>query len=325
MSVLVTGGNGAIGSWVLHYLLERNVKPVSYDTVQEMSILSDISEKFTFVKGDVTDLFDLISCIKKYGVDRIIHAAGMVGPKCNQNPRGAIRVNCEGTLNVLEAARLSDIKRIVYFSAKSVYGAPSGVYGPPLHKKITEDHPKNPIKMYDTTKLMAENLALNYANDHGISLVTLKFPSLYGPLRVERLGFFAIVDRLINNALAGKPIQIAGGADAKEEWCYNKDCARGAVLACLAENPRFKQYHMGTGQAHSMQEVVDAVRQVIPNTQVNFGSSADYYGVGFMYNYILDITRAREDLGYEPKYYLPEGIKDYVHTMKSFGIEPVVT
>jgi len=172
---------------------------------------------------------------------------------------------------------------------------------------------------------MGENLAINYANDHGLSLVTLKFPALYGPLRVVRHGFFAIVDRMINNALAAKPMRIEGGADAKDEWCYNKDCARGAVLACLAENPKFRQYHIGTGQAHSMREVADAVRRVIPNTQVNFGSSSDYYGIGFMYNYILDTSRAREDLGYEPTYDLPKGIKDYVDTMKLFGIQPVVS
>ena len=221
--------------------------------------------------------------------------------------------------------RLFDIKRIVYFSTKAVYGAPYGEFGHPQYKHITEDHPKNPIKLYEATKLMGENLAINYANDYNMDVISLKFPALYGPGRVVKHGFFAVIDRMVNNALAGKPLRIAGGADAQEEWCYNRDCAHGAVLACLAETHKYRQYHIGTGESHTMRKVAETVGKVIPGTHVEFGEAADYYGAGFMYNYIFDISRAREDLGYEPDYLLEDGIRDYVSTFGKFNLKPVAT
>ena len=317
MSILVTGGNGAIGSWVLRYLVERKIKPISYD-VLDIDLVKDLSGEVTFVRGDVTDPFNLMRTIRQHRVDRIVHAAALVG-QCQSNPFAALKVNCEGTLNVLEAARLLDSRRVVYFSTKSVYGIPTGVFGPPEYKKITEDHPKNPIKLYESTKLLGENLALNYAEDYGMDIITLKFPSLYGLGRASRHGFFAILDRMIGSALAGKPFKVGGGAQAKEEWCYTKDCARGAVLACLADRHRFKQYHIGTGESHNMLEVVQKVRNIIRGAQIEIGEDPDYYGTGFMYNYILDISRAKEDLGYEPMYPLEQGIQDYVLLLRRLG------
>lgn len=317
MSVLVTGGNGAIGSWVLRYLVERQIKSISYD-VLDINLVKDLSDKVTFVRGDITDSFNLMRTVRQYQVERIVHAAALVG-QSQSNPFAALRVNCEGTLNVLEAARLFDSKRVVYFSTKSVYGIPTGVYGPPEYKKITEDHPKNPIKLYEATKLLGENLALNYAQDYGMDIITLKFPSLYGLGRASRHGFFAILDRMISSALAGKPFKVGGGAQAKEEWCYTKDCAMGAVLACLADMHRFKQYHIGTGESHTMSEVVQKVKSIIKGAEIEIGDEADYYGTGFMYNYILDISRAKEDLGYEPMYPLEKGIQDYVFLLRSLG------
>lgn len=322
---MVTGGNGAIGSWVVRELVEKNTKTLSYDMLKDESLLGDLSGKYDYVRGDIRDFFTLGRTVKDKGIDSVIHTAGLIGSVCQSNPLLGLQVNCEGTLNVLEAARLFDIKRIVYFSTKAAYGSPTGEYGHPTYKHINEDHPKNPIKLYEATKFMGENLALNYAHDYGLDVISLKFPALYGPGRVTKHGFFAVIDRLVNNALGGATLKIAGGAEAEEEWCYNKDCARGAVLACLVEKHKHNQYHIGTGESHSMRTVAETVAKVIPGAKIEFGDAADYYGAGFMYNYIFDISRAKEDLGYEPAFLLEKGIRDYVATMQKFGIEPVVT
>jgi len=120
-SVLVTGGTGFIGSWVTRQLVDQGVRVVTYSRHPDTALIKDIADKVDCVAGDVLDLPRLIHTIKHYGVERIIHMSTLLIGPLEANPFMAYRVNVDGTMNILEAARLMDIKRVVFISSKAAY------------------------------------------------------------------------------------------------------------------------------------------------------------------------------------------------------------
>ena len=173
--------------------------------------------------------------IKRHKVTHIVHAAGFVGAVSAANPALSIQVNVMGTVNVLEAARLFDIKRVVYTSAKGVYGPILGDYGPPHYKPMPEDMPKNPQRIYDSAKLMAEQTALYYANNMGIDVAVLRFATTYGPGKTARHGKMGVTSQIVENPFRGQPFHHPAGGEAKDDFIYNKDSALGIFLATVAE------------------------------------------------------------------------------------------
>lgn len=129
MSVLVTGGFGAIGSFVTRKLVNMGIEPVVYSRHEEVALVRDIREKIIFVGGDVLDYEKLVHTVKSYGIKRIVHAAALLSRFKTGN---AIRVNTQGTLNVLETAKECGMERVVYLSSKAVYNEATGNYATPL-------------------------------------------------------------------------------------------------------------------------------------------------------------------------------------------------
>lgn len=152
-AVLVTGGLGAIGSWVTRELVGQGKRAISYDARLDTTLVKDMEDKFERVVGDILDLPSIIHTIKHYEAERIIHMAAALPDLCEANPLVGFRINVEGTLNVSEAARLMDIRRVVYASSRSVYDVSRGEYAHPTYKPIDEDYPKAPRDVYGATKL----------------------------------------------------------------------------------------------------------------------------------------------------------------------------
>jgi UDP-glucose 4-epimerase len=174
-AVLVTGESGAIGSWVTRELVEQGRRAVSYDARLDTTLVKDIEDKLECVVGDILDLPSIIHTIKRYEVERIIHMAAALPDLCEANPLVGFRINVEGTLNVFEAARLMDIRRVVYASSRSVYDISRGEYAHPTYKPIDEDYPKAPRDVYGATKLFAEHMGVNYNRIYGLDVIGLRF------------------------------------------------------------------------------------------------------------------------------------------------------
>jgi len=168
MSILVTGGVGAIGSFVAKELVSRGERPVLFDTRLDDTLVKDFLGKAELVRGDILDLVSLVDTVRKFKVNLIIHTAAVLAGVAQMNMKLAFKVNCEGTLNVLEAARLENVSRVVYTSTKGTYGPALGVHGPPDYKPVTEDHPCNPKGIYGITKLLGEIYGLTYAQQYGL-------------------------------------------------------------------------------------------------------------------------------------------------------------
>lgn len=326
MGILITGGMGVLGSMVTEELVTRGARPVLYARHPDRTLLpAAVLDEVEYVRGDVLDLPNLVHAICRHRVTRIIHMAALLIGEAQENPYLGFKVNAEGTVNVFEAARMTDVARVVYTSSKSVYGAVLPPYGHPTYEPLPEDAPKNPVRVYDVTKLAGEHMGLNYVASFRLDVVILRFASTFGPGKLARHGPVSWHSRIIENAMRGRPARLPQGGDQPDDMIYHRDIAHAIVLACHAEGLPHRVFNIGRGQASTMREFADAVRRVIPGAQIEIGPGLDYYGSGIPYYSVYDISRARKALGFEPRYDLEAGVRDYVATMQRLGIAPTAT
>jgi UDP-glucose 4-epimerase len=236
----------------------------------------------------------------------------------------AFRVNGGGTLNVLEAARALGIRRVVYASAKGVYGVVPAPHGHPDYVPINEDYPKNPVNVYDATKLHGEHLGENYAKNYGLEFVSLRFSTTFGPGKLARHGPLSIHCKLVENAMLGRPTVVPKGAEQGDDMVYFPDVAQGIVKALFAEKLGRRVYNIGTSRAWTIVDFARAIQKRFPGAAIEIGPGLDYMNVGAYYS-VFDCSRAKKDLGYEPKFDLQAGVADYVETMERLGLEPAYT
>ena len=142
VAVLVTGGTGNIGAWVTRQLVKDGFFPIVYDLKPDLTYLNDIADKIDVVPGDVTDFDKLAETIRRKQVEKVIHLAKFLGVRCEENPRRAVEVNVFGSTNVIDAARVNGIRRVVFSSSRSVYAPVTGKHAYPDFVPVPEDWPK---------------------------------------------------------------------------------------------------------------------------------------------------------------------------------------
>ncbi|MDP2619995.1 MAG: NAD-dependent epimerase/dehydratase family protein [Hyphomicrobiales bacterium] len=316
MQVLVTGGVGVIGAWVTRKLVERGLRPVVLDLRPDFSLVPDLEGQLDFVSADITDLDAVTRLLKERGIDRIAHLAVYMAPDMDEQPFRAFSINAQGTVSMLEAAQRTGVTRFVYASSRAVYGeTPHGV-GEPGYQPLGEEHPKHPIKAYDVCKLTGEHMGQVYRNAFGLEFAALRFAGIYGPGKQARHGKFSLRSRLVEDPFAGKPVRIPGGGDQLDDMIYVDDAAEGIVLATLADRLPHAAYNIASGRGQTLQDFAAAVRAAIPGADIEIGPGSNPLGSDVHYYAIYDITRAREDLGFEPRFDLTAGIRDYVKKLQ---------
>jgi len=316
MKVLITGGMGVIGAETSRKFVREGHRPVVFARHREDRLVGDILDKIDFEAGDILDMPRLLDVIKRHNVTHIVHAAAFVGAMSAANPALSIQVNVLGTVNVLEAARLFDVKRIVYTSAKGIYGPFIGDYGPPRYKPVPEDMPKNPQRIYDSAKLMSEQTALYYANNFGIDIAILRFAMTYGPGKGERHGKMGVTSQIVEGPFHGVPFHHPYGCEAKDDFIYNKDSALGIYLATIAEKVPSRVYNIGSGKGVSLNDIAAVVRKHIPGADIQIGPGDNFLGMPYPPHGIYDVTRARTELGFKPEYDIERAIVDYIDSLK---------
>jgi nucleoside-diphosphate-sugar epimerase len=308
-SVLVTGASGFVGSYVLQKLVEDGKSAVGYDAAPPPPYLKDEIRK-RVIKGDILDFTRLFSLIRDQGVEGIIHTIAMQPSTGSEEmPVQAMKINVDGTLNVLEAARLADLRRVVFCSTVSVYGN-RGL------TKVKEDEP--PLlpfeEVYGLSKFAAEQLCLWYHKRFGVDAVTLRLVGVYGPgQRPFKKPFIAgaqPIDWFVHSALKDGRVEAEEIGDMKKDYTYVKDVAQGIFLAYEKEKPKYRLYNISGGKLIAIDEIVRAIRKVLPNVSVKVGP-----GAGEILPY-PDISRARVDLNYEPQYDIERAIADYVEWLR---------
>lgn len=322
MSILITGGMGALGSAVARNLVEKGDTPVLLDLVEDYTLISDVKRKVKFVKGSILDYENLLKTVKLYGVDAIVHTVAVLS---KADPRVSIEINTRAAENVLWAAKEAKVRKVVYTSSKAVFSEISGDHLAPGYLPINEDYPKDkPMGIYGVTKFYGEGLGSQFKKLFGIDFVALRYSTVYGPGRLLKNPNSPMVlpCRIIENAMLGKPFRWPKGGEQKDDYIYYDDVAEGTVLALMARNPRSDVYLIGTGQGGTLRDFATAAQKHYPAFHAEIGGGLDHVGSGFIFYSIYDISRAREDLGFHPQCNVEVGTSRYIETMKRLGIQP---
>jgi UDP-glucose 4-epimerase len=305
--VLVTGGSGFIGSGVVRALAGRRDQVLAVDTGRS-PVIAELEEIYpdnvSFAPGDITEWPQIAQAIKTFRPTAIVHCAAIVGVLNSVGaPISTIRVNVEGSLNLFEAMRLFDVPRLVHISSEETYG-------PFEADIIDETHPARPLQPYGISKYAVEQLARDYVRSHGMEILHVRTCWVYGPRlprpRVPKI----LIDAIVDN----HPCHLQQGGDFRVDHVYVDDCVDGILKVLDHASHRFDAYNIATGTAPSLGEIVDLLKQLVPGAQLSVapGNYEFAKGVGAVKKGALDITRARNELGYAPHYDIRSGLEAYL-------------
>jgi len=307
MKILVTGGAGYIGSFIVKSLLDKSHEVTVLDNLQR-GYRQAIDKRAKFIQGDITVTEDLEKIFSNSSFDGVMHFAGLIAVgESEEKPELYYQNNVIGSKNLFEKAM--DIGRINKF----IFSSSAAVYGNPVTIPIPEDHPKNPTSEYGKNKLaVEENLIQINKDNSNISFVSLRYfnaagASLDGSLGENHNPETHIIPNLIKSAISGTPFKLFGNDyKTKDGTCIRDyihvlDLVEAHILAFekLFNDPGAYAYNVGTGNGYSNKEVVDAVKKI---SGKNFDVVISPRRPGDADELIADSTKIRQELGFNPKY-----------------------
>lgn len=311
MKILVTGGAGFVGSHVVEGLLERGMSVVVLDNLStgKLENIAYLLEKFgknnlEFVKGDVANT----KSFKEIGdkIEAIIHLAAVVSvPQSVADPQETNAVTLGGTINVFEFARINNIQKIVQASSAAVYGD--------IKKfPIKESFAGGFISPYAISKYASELYANYYDKTFGIRTVSLRFFNIYGERQDPKGMYSGVIAKFVESFKNKSEINIFGNGKNTRDFIYVKDVSE--TICNLATTKNFPKksavYNLGTGQETSLLQMLKTLEKVFGyKVKVNFLPPR----VGDIKKSVADITKAKKDIKFRPKFTLEQGLSLLVH------------
>ena len=327
MRVLVTGGLGVNGCWVTRDLLELGHDPVVFDNRADFTLLRDVADQFEFVEGDVTSLEQLAHACEAHRVERVCHLAAVYPDASDANPVRGFTVNALATVNVLEAARRANVDRVVFTSSLGALSDMTEEHLQPQLEPVSEAFPAYPTSygVYGASKVASELMGIQYHQLFGIQFAALRYAAIYGMGKhTARHGSHNVIwAEMVENAMAGLPTIVAKGGDQRLDLIYTRDVARSVVLACEAEGLKSNVFHVGSGRTYTLHDFADGVRASFPNAAIEVGAGLDPRDLGPGGYFRMDITRARQELGYEAKYDPTAAVRDWMEWTDRLKLRPV--
>ncbi len=315
MTTLVIGA-GLVGSQVARILVEQGERPVLMDHAAQPQAIGQIVDlaRVTLIPGDVLRPLSIVDALRSHSITRIVHTAAnpLLTLGAQKEPYSAINLNIMGTVNVLEAARITGLKRVVVSSSSVLNhflegGEDNGEFG-------KEEAFPRPTTFYSATKQAVESLGLNYARWCGLEFAGLRYGAVFGPWSGSGGGGPSnIVREAMRNALSGKEAVVPPGA---MEWVYSKDAARGTVMALEAKDLGSRVFNITMGSLTTPSAMAGAISAAVPGAKVKFEAPA---GTGVSLSNRDnrgDPVRAKRYLGYEPQYLLDNAVRDLAEWMR---------
>jgi nucleoside-diphosphate-sugar epimerase len=313
VTILITGGTGYVGRWLAHELDARGESVVACDLrAPDPAARPPLPASARFALADVTDPAALSRLAGAQPTTAIVHLAGVVTMACEQDPDLAMRVNLGGTHNVLEAARLNGVPRVVFASTLSVFG-------PDVPPVITEETPAEPHTWYGQTKLLAEQLGLYYRRRWGLDFRAARMAAIVGPSRVAAGSATMYTSLIVERAALGEPYEIDVDPEAGVPVCYAKDAARALAVLAVAESVPRPIYNVSTGSA-TAQELIALVRRRVPKTHFTFKPDPQLAPVSVISrDWQVSVAAAERELGWRPAYTIETMVDDLIATVRNNG------
>jgi UDP-glucuronate 4-epimerase len=313
MRVMVTGAAGFIGSALSEALTARGDDVIGvddfndfYDPIIKEANVREIEAaakgRFRLVRADVVKGEGALEKVFEGGVDAICHLAAWAGVRPSiERPMVYQRNNVEGTMRLLELARLYGVKPFVFASSSSVYGARHDV---PFHE---DDRVDDPISPYAATKKAGELYGYAYHHLFGIHFTALRFFTVYGPRQRPEMAIHLFVRHIYE----GRPIRMHGDGSASRDFTYVEDCIAGVIAALdrTVATPGHRIYNLGNSRTTRLDELIGMIERAM-DMRAEVLPLPDQPGdVPITY---ASIERAEQELGYRPKTTIDEGIPKFV-------------
>jgi UDP-glucose 4-epimerase len=299
MRVLVTGGAGFIGSYLIPRLLDRGDEVVVFDVAPEPKALKSVMDRIGYLRGDLGSSADLYRAMMSCRPEGVFHLGAILAGPCEENPARGFKVNFESTVVLLDAAAVLKTKKFFMVSSISVYGRDATE---PVH----DNAPKNPETVYGQTKLASEHMLTWYARKHGVDTCALRFTWVFGPGRTT--GITALYSSLILDAIAREEGITVPNPEERGDWLYVKDAVKAILL--VWDRPVLRQRIFNiSGGVHSIREVVKIAQKFRPQARVLLtegGGGLSPYPVSY------DDTAARKELGWAPDFTIEDAVQEHL-------------
>ncbi len=333
--ILVTGAAGFIGFHLCSTLLKLGHTVVGLDNIndyydvnlkyarlnvlgiikKEAEVFNVLNEsvihgtKMTFVRMHLEDPEALPTLFSDQRFDMVCNLAAQAGVRYSlENPTAYVESNINGFINVLEACRHNNIKRLVYASSSSVYGNSNDV---PFKETANVDRP---ISLYAASKKSNELMAYTYSHLYDIEMIGLRFFTVYGPWGRPDMAMFLFTDAILNN----KPINVFNGGDLSRDFTYIDDIITGVINTLLAdynENKRYKLYNIGNSQPVGLLRFIEALEKELGITAQKKMLSMQAGDVNQTW---ADVDQLKQDFDYQPKTSVEKGIKEFVSWYRGY-------
>ena len=295
MKIFITGGTGFIGSHLTKFLINQGHNITIYDNFSNSKSNSDSQIKI--IEGDILDHSKILNSMKN--MDLVIHLAAQISVIDSiSNPDNTLKINVEGTHNILDSCVKNNIKNFIAASTAAVFGHSSEI-------PLTEEAPTNPISPYGKSKLIMEKEILEFSQKHNLNSIILRFFNLYGV--GQSLQYAGVITKFMKNIHTNTDLEIYGNGNQTRDFIHISDAINSFDLAIKNIDGKIgKIYNVGTGTSTTILELAKLLLKISrKNLKINFKSNLD----GNITHSQTSIDLLRTELGFVPKIKLHEGLK----------------
>ncbi len=301
MKVLVTGGAGFIGSNLVKELLRRGYEVRILDNLStgRRENIDEFIDNVEFFEGDIRSYHIVHRAVD--GVDYILHQAALPSvPRSISDPITTNEVNINGTLHILTLALEQGVKRVVAASSSSIYGDSETL---PKHEGLRPD----PLSPYAVSKLAGEKYCLNFYNIYGLETVSLRYFNVFGPNQDPNSQYSAVIPKFVKSLMNGKPPTIFGDGTQSRDFTFVDNVVHANLLAMESPNAAGKYYNVAGHQQILVKKLFEDLRKLADadNIQPIYAPERP----GEIKHSYADISKIRNDMGYEPVVSFEEGLE----------------
>lgn len=320
--VLVTGGAGFSGSYIVRRLLDEGRDVVVYDYAdyrpESRFVIGDDAARVPFERGEIQTWPRLVEVVQRYRPQAIVHTANRMDiPFLNRNPTIALETNVGGAVNVMEAARLHGADRVILFSTVAVHGEK-------FYEPIDTNHPtiaarSGPLGAYGAAKLAVEAFAYAYRQSFGLDTRVVRPSALYGFGMSWNSANY--MKNIVEPAVLGQPVRLSTGGSVPRDYIHAADLAQLVAKLLAGPDDADRVFYAATGQPlRTGGDVGRIVKRLLPEAEIEIGEGMTESDRGELpFRGQISIENGRTQLGYEPRYArLEDGVAEYVERLREY-------